>query len=159
MTAQDSGSSGPVRPIESIPSGADPTESAPAKTEREYFSREALLAKADGKSLETQDVEVPGLGWAKLTELTVAQQDVIRDSSMKPPAKKGGEPILDISSFRRKMVIESLVAPKLEASDFEILGGLGGRTFNVMQDAAMELNGVTDAAVKAAESDSGTTQS
>jgi hypothetical protein len=159
VTAQDSG---PIRPVTSAQEALEVVDATLAGNPPEahkYFTREQLLARADGSTLEKREVEVPGLGWCQMTELTVKQQDVIRDSSMKPPVKKGGEPVMDISSFRRKMVIESLLQPKLEASDFEILGGLGGKTFNVMQDVAMDLNGVTDASVKGAESDSETTQS
>jgi len=158
MTAQEEERS-PITPVESIPSGADPTESVPPTGE--FFTREALLAMADpsGKHLHKKTVEVEGLGKAELRELTVKQQDTIRDSCMRPPKKKGDEPILDISSFRRKLVIESMVHPKLQAEDFEILGDLGGKTFNVLQDTAQELNGVTEESLKDAESDSEETQS
>jgi len=128
-----------------------------APSDHDYASREELLSY---KPSAVEDVYYPEMGkWFQLVELSVSSHDRIRETSMRPAKTKGGDPIVDISAFRRKLVIEALARPKLTAEDFTALGEVGGRLFNLLQDAAAKINGVTEDSEKEAEQDSTTTQS
>ena len=151
MSAEDSNT------LKVVSESPTPKVTPPTLNEHNYATREELLAYTPRA---TEDVYYPELDrWFQLLELSVNVHDRIRDTSMRPPKVKGGDPTVDISSFRRKLVIEALSKPKLAAEDFAALGEVGGRLFNLLQDAAAKLNGVTDDAEKDAESDSTTTQS
>jgi len=137
--------------VTTIPETTEPTNG------KRYATREELLSYSPRA---TKDVYWEPLQmWFQLTELSVTRQDRIRDSVMRPAKTRGGDPEVDISGFRRKLVIECLIQPKLTPEDFTALGEIGGQLFNALQDAAAKLNGVDEDSQKEAERDSPTTQS
>ena len=115
------------------------------------LTREQILAAQP----KTKEVEVPELGGTVLLRgLTVAQQGKIRESSMLPDGKGGKE--FDTALFRRKLVIESLVEPKLTAADFEALGDMSGRIFTALQEEASNLNGLNQSVEERAKNSEST---
>ena len=102
------------------------------------ITREQLL----NIKLKEKEVPVPALGGDVLMrELTVAQQDKIRDSCTKGFDKEG-KPIVDLSGFRRKLVMETIVDPVLQPEDFEAMEKLPGGVFNELQNEAIKINGL-----------------
>ena len=92
--------------------------------------------------LKEKEVPIPELGGEVLMrELTVAQQDKIRESCTKGN-DADGKPIVDLSGFRRKLVMETIIDPVLQPEDFEALEKLPGGLFNRLQNEAIEVNGL-----------------
>ncbi|MCK9326797.1 MAG: hypothetical protein M0P69_14995 [Bacteroidales bacterium] len=102
------------------------------------ITREQLL----NVKLKEKEVPIKALGGDILMrELSVAQQDKVRESCTKGVDGEG-KPIIDLSGFRRKLVMETIVDPILQPEDFEALKKLPGGVFNELQNAAIEINGL-----------------
>lgn len=95
-----------------------------------------------GSTLKEQEFPVPALGGEILMrELTVDQQDKIRESCING-YDADGKPQMDLKGFQRKLVMETMVDPKLQPGDFESLGGVGGAVFRELEQAAITINGL-----------------
>lgn len=110
--------------------------------ERVYCMARLTRDKLFSIKLKEKEVLIPELdGEVLMRELTVAQQDKIRESCTKGFDKEG-KPIVDLGGFRRKLVMETIVDPILQPEDFEALEQMPGGIFNSLQNAAIEVNGL-----------------